>query len=42
MMEENKGIEKTVKRASSFFTFLRDPQAAIDNMLKEALSRLRD
>ena len=42
MMEDNKEIEKVVKRASSFHTFLRDPQAAIDNMLKEALSRLRD
>lgn len=42
MMEENKEIEKVVKRASRFHTFLHNPKAAIDNMLKEALSRLRD
>lgn len=42
IMEEDKEIEKVVKRASRFHTFLHDPQAAFDKMIKEAISRLRD
>ncbi len=42
MMEENKEIEKVVKRASRFHTFLHNPKAAFDEMVSDILNKIRD